>query len=118
MARQKDAERESKAQVAERLAQAHATIEPSIGRIFRLESDRERLDDEPIKLLEVTDQTIEAGIVPVHFGPGPSKGIPYRSAIIEVTPEEFARVERGGLALPDGCRLASECAIRMTVSVR
>ena len=58
--------------------------------VFRAHADVEvsRGVDEPIKLLEVNQDTIPSGIVPLHFGPVPESGINYDSVIIEVTPEE------------------------------
>jgi hypothetical protein len=98
----------AKDEVALKLAQAHFTIEPGISRIFRLVSDAEASDDEPIKLLEVNEDTTEAGIVPVRFGPNKQAGIPYTSIIVEIVPSEYMSLRQGDLTLPKGWRLGQE----------
>lgn len=59
-------------------------------------------DEEPIRLLEVNENTIPSGIMPIQFAPSPEIGIAFPTAIIEVTPEEFEKIERQELALPAG----------------
>ncbi len=58
--------------------------------------------EEPIKLLEVNEDTSPTGIVPLRFGPLPERGITYACTIIEVTPEEYQQIENGELSLPQG----------------
>src|SRR6266536_2554770 len=95
----------TKDEVAERLAQAHYIVEPGIRRIFRVAGgvEAEANPREPIKLLEVNENTVPSGIVPVHFGPHPASGVPFSSQIIEITPEEFERLGTD-LQLPEGWR--------------
>ncbi len=57
---------------------------------------------ETIKLLEVNENTIPSGIVPIQFGPAPASGIHFSTVIVEVTPEEFRRIKTKELALPQG----------------
>jgi hypothetical protein len=55
-----------------------------------------------IKLLEVNENTIASGIMPIQFAPSPQLGITYPTTIIEVTPEEFEQIKVGKLKLPPG----------------
>lgn len=89
---------------ARHLAAAHYTVEPGITLIFRLlaSATAERKPYEPIKLLEVNEYTIPVGIMPLGFGPAPAHGIHFPSVIVEVTPEEFAKIEADELSLPEG----------------
>ena len=72
--------------------------------IFRLNgrTEAEEQPDEPIKLLEVNEATITAGIMPLSFRSLPERGIDYPSVIVEVTPEEFDKIQAHDLKLPDG----------------
>ncbi len=100
---------QTKDQVAARLAETHFLFESGIRHIFRIRSDAaEDAQAEPIKLLEVNADTVPTGITPVYFAPRASRDIPYPSVIIDVTPEEFARVQADELRLPDGWRIGEE----------
>jgi hypothetical protein len=96
----------TRAEVADQLAQTHYAVEPGISHIFRvvIAGSGEDAPDEPIKLLEVNEDTLPYGVRPVYFRPHPSSGIVYPSAIIEITPAEFERLTRGDadIRLPDG----------------
>ncbi|MCE5276442.1 MAG: hypothetical protein ABFD92_11275 [Planctomycetaceae bacterium] len=94
--------------VAKRLARAHFRVDPSIQAIYRILSDKEESFQEPIKLLEVNTETIMSGIMPVSFGPHSASGIFYASTIVEVRPEEFERIQRGDLQLPEGWFLGDQ----------
>jgi hypothetical protein len=89
------------------LARAHYSYEPGITQIFTIRSrpECEASPDEPIKLLEVNENTIASGIHPLGFDPVPSAGIPFSSVIVEITPDEFGRIESKELTLPDGWTL-------------
>ena len=93
-----------KAEEARKLAEAHYRVEAGITRIFRIAgtAETESRPDEPIKLLEVSQSTIPCGVLPLQFGPAPASGIHYPSVIVEVTPEEFDRIQTQTLALPEG----------------
>lgn len=97
-------------EVAKRLAHNHYEIEPGITRIFRLQDkpEFEGLASTPIKLLEINADTAPSGIMPLHFGPVPGRGIPYSSVIVEVTPDEFERIKLEELRLPEGWTIAKE----------
>jgi hypothetical protein len=92
---------------AQKLAQAHYAIEPGITQIFRIRrADEEESFSEPIKLLEVNENTIPSGVMPIHFGPAPGIGVTYPSTIVEVTPDEFTRIQSKELLLPFGWTIA------------
>lgn len=94
----------SKDRVALTLAKSHAEAEDAVSKVIRVRSAREEDDNEPIKLLEVNLDTPSAGVVPVTFGR--STDVPYASVVVEVTPEEFRRIENGELELPSEWELA------------
>ncbi len=71
-------------------------------------SETESSAAEPIKLLEVNQNTVESGVMPLHFGPAPASGIPYPSIIIEVTPNEFEKIRTHELTLPNGWEIREE----------
>lgn len=89
---------------ARKLAEVHYEVEVGMTQIFRImgSAEAEVLPNEPIKLLEVNENTIPVGIMPLRFGPAPTYGIHYPSVIVEVTPEEFERIQSKELPLPDG----------------
>src|SRR6266849_4878457 len=98
---------EDKEEVRKRLARAHYALEPGITEIFTIwgKPAYEALPSEPIKLLEVNQDTIPSGIMPLGFNPAPSSGFPFPSVIIEVTPQELERIRRRELVLPHGWTL-------------
>lgn len=93
--------------VAKRLAQAHYRIEPAITQIFTIwdKPEYETLPNSPIKLLEVNENTIPSGIMPLRFDPVPASGISYPSVIVEVTPDEYEKIQNHELKLPEGWRI-------------
>jgi hypothetical protein len=99
-----------KAEVARALAKKHYQAEVGLQRIFRLtgSAEVEGRPVEPIKLLEVNANTVPSGVLPVSFGPAPASGIPYPSVIVEVSPEEFAKIQTHELTLPKGWLLGEE----------
>jgi hypothetical protein len=96
-----------KSEAASKLAEAHYRLEPGIRQIFRVGStpDIEALATEPIKLLEVNENTIPAGILPLGFDAQPADGIHFPSIVIEVTPDELADIRSGRLTLPRGWQI-------------
>ena len=97
-----------KGEVAKILAERHYQIDPTVIKIIRLEAEtreQESNPDEPIKLLEISTETIPSGIMPLGFESHPASGICYPSVIIEVTPDEFADIQQGRLALPNNWQL-------------
>lgn len=99
-----------KKEVANTLAQKHYLIEPGISKIFEIldETKDEASPETPIKLLEVNEATVPAGVMPLYFAPVPTSGIPYPTVIVEVTPEEFEKIESNVLPLPSGWFLGPE----------
>ena len=95
----------SKDAVTRHLVDSHFEVEPDIDLIVELVGPDNNGRDETIKLLEVNSSTTMDGIRPLHFGKDAEHGVLFPSIIVEVSPEEFALVESGGLALPDGWRL-------------
>jgi len=92
------------------LAEKHYEVESGLIRIFRLTggNEVELKPTEPIKLLEVNEHTTPSGIMPLQFGPVPASGIFYPSVIVEVTPDEFERIQTRELALPQGWQIGEE----------
>jgi hypothetical protein len=97
----------SRDEAAHRLAATHYEVEPGMRVIYRVMGPGEDRNgrDEPIKLLEVNEDTVPAGVQPLYFTALPASGIHYPSVIIEVTPEEFEQIKKGELPLPDGWRI-------------
>ncbi|MCI0378526.1 MAG: hypothetical protein L0215_13035 [Gemmataceae bacterium] len=97
----------TKVEEMRKLASAHYRVEKGITHIFHITGDveEEARAEEPIKLLEVNRYTIPTGIMPLSFGPAPAHGIHYPSIIVEVTPDEFQRIKRRELRLPNGWTL-------------
>jgi hypothetical protein len=79
----------TKLETAKKLARAHYAIEPNLKQIFLLKPIKEHDPDEPIKLLEVVEGTIERGIEPIAFTADPRRGIEYPSLIVEISPKEY-----------------------------
>jgi hypothetical protein len=99
----------SKEAVAQRLAESHYRIEPSICLIRRIISRAREADpSEPVKLLEVNQATTADGIHPVYFGPHTSLGVVFPTAIIEITPDEYQSLLREPTQLPHGWELGPE----------
>ena len=98
---------ESKETAALRLARLHFEFEPGMVEIYRVldEGADEANPREPIKLLEVNQDTIPSGILPLGFDPIPASGN-FPSVIIQITPGEFERVKKGELQLPSGWQIS------------
>ncbi len=93
-----------KDEIARLLADAHREAEPSISRIVRIVGPQEADVREPVKLLEVNPSTSPSGVLPIAFAPDlPS--VPFASVVVEVTPDEFAKIEAGQIPLPNDWQL-------------
>jgi hypothetical protein len=90
------------------LARKHYDLEDGLSQIFVTVNADEAGRSEPIKLLEVNENTVESGIMPLHFGPAPAAGIRYSSIIIEVTPNEFEKIQSHELKLPEGWEIGGQ----------
>src|SRR6266511_3294268 len=88
-------------QTARRLVDHHKQVDPGLLKV--------RLYDDPsnheVRLLEVVDGSPDAGeILPFRFSPDPENDVLFPVVIIELSPSEFERAERGELHLPAGWR--------------
>lgn len=94
----------TKEEIARKLADVHYTVNHGITHIiqFKITVEAKVSPSEPIKLLEVNENTIASGVMPIQFDALPTSGIPYPSVIIEVTPDEYQRIQAKELKLPDG----------------
>lgn len=101
---------DDKSVVAKELAKKHYEAEAGLQRVIRLtgSAEVEVKPAETIKLLEVNANTIPSGVLPVSFGPAPDSGIPYPSIIVEVSPDEFAKIQTHELKLPRDWFLGEE----------
>ena len=88
------------------LAQRHYEVEVGLTEVIRFTdtAEIEQQSTEPIKLLEINENTIESGILPIHFGPAPESGIHFPSVIVEVTPDEYRKIQSNELQLPNSWR--------------
>jgi len=89
------------------LARKHYELEAGLTQVFRITgtAELELRPVEPIKLLEVNENTVPSGIMPIQFGPSPASGFYYPSIILEVTPDEFQRIQNQELKLPNGWKV-------------
>jgi hypothetical protein len=85
----------------------HSQVETGMTQIFRVtgSAEVEVGPTEPIKLLEVNENTGPSGIMPIQFGPSPTSGLRYSSIILEVTPDELQRIQNDELKLPNGWKV-------------
>jgi hypothetical protein len=98
----------TKEETAQLLADAHFHLDQGITRIFRIVEPDESNSLRPVKLLEVNPMTVEAGIQPIGISADPARRVSYASVIVEVSPNEFAQLQRGELSLPRDWRLSNE----------
>lgn len=96
----------TKDEAAKRLIDWHFHVEPELTEIYRMMSENEEAPGEPIKLLEVSEATLETGQIDV-FVFGPAADIPYSSSVALITPEEFQQVREHRITLPAGWDLAA-----------
>ena len=92
-----------KDQEALKLASAHYDVEPGMLQIFRIRgaAAAESAHEEPIKLLEVNENTIAAGIMPLQFAALPDHGIFHSCISVEVTPDECESSHNCEVGLPN-----------------
>jgi hypothetical protein len=86
--------------LAASLVHEHFELEEDLEQIIWL---KEGLAGE-IRLLEVNRNTAATGMVEV-FGFAPSADVPYPLRIAEITPDEWHRVQRGEIPLPESWSL-------------
>ena len=92
------------------LAQKHYQLEAGMTSIFRLTQSvtYQVVPKEEIKLLEVNENTIPLGIMPIEFGPVSASGVHFPSIILEVTPDEYEKIKAGELPLPNGWEIGEQ----------
>ncbi len=90
---------ETKAQAADALVRWHFESDPGLTVVYRAISANEDDPAEPIKLLEVNENTVDTEEFPA-FGFAPTKDFPYRTIIAEVTPDGLKRLVQAGKLPP------------------
>lgn len=81
------------------LAAAHRAEDPQTSAVF--------LGDDPhnsaVRLVEVSGSVESTGeVLPFRFRANPGQGVPFESVIILLSDDEWQRLTRGELRLPDG----------------
>ena len=102
------------------LARRHYEIDEGISTIIRIRGcpETEIRSAEPIKLLEVNQNTVPSGVMPLQFGSDPASGFHFPSIIVEVTPTEYEMIRRNELKLPLGWILSDAMPRPETGAVR
>ena len=95
----------AKDDAARRLIEWHFDVEPDLREVYRILSENEDADGEPIKLLEVNEATVATGGVEA-FGFRPTKNTPFMTVLAEITPGELERLRGAPEALPKGWSLS------------
>lgn len=98
----------TKAETAQIVADIYFQIDQGTRRVFRVIGGDEANEEKPVRLLEVNDITPEAGIMPLGIPAAPDLDVHYSTIIIEISPGEFERLQRGELVLPHGWKLGEE----------
>jgi hypothetical protein len=81
------------------LVQSHREVEPNLLRVYFYRDPAGR----EVRLVEIVEGSPSAEeVLPFRFAPDESRGVRYPVVIVELSPEEFDRVERGALPLPAG----------------
>jgi hypothetical protein len=88
--------KKSKLETAKSLAEGHFRVEPNLKHIHLIEPLNDQDPNDPIRLLEVVEGTLERGIEPVGFTADPAHGIEYPCIIIEISPTEYKSVLNDG----------------------
>jgi hypothetical protein len=91
----------TKTQVIQWLVEHHFQIEDGLERVVVIHGPGFADPREPIKLLEVNANTIATGSVePFSFSP--TSDVPFVTEIAEITPEEYTKLQKRELAMPEG----------------
>jgi len=98
---------------AEDLIQEHFELEPNLEKVIWINSDKTT----EIRLLEINSDTIATGMVQSFYF-APSRKIPYAMKMAEITPEEWQKILRNEIPLPEGWTLENyKIYSRETVTV-
>lgn len=90
-------------QVAEALARAHKAEDPETQAVYLAENQAE------VRLVEVSGSLGNSGeVLPFRFAPRNDLDIPYASVLVLLSPDDWKRVERGELRLPEGWGLPAD----------
>lgn len=93
------------------LAKLHVQVDPSIQAIYRVVSDQEHSETEPIKLLEVNRDTFPMDeIWPLGFDGTAASGN-YPTILMEITPQQFEDLRADRCRLPHEWKLGEEIRI-------
>jgi hypothetical protein len=86
-------------ETAEELVVSHREVEPNLRRVFFYRDP----DGREVRLVEIVDGSPSVeDVLPFRFAPDEAHGVPFPVVIVELSPDEFERVERGELPLPAG----------------
>lgn len=86
-------------QVAIELTKSHISASSAIQNVIRCDTENNN-ESSPILLLEITEDTIPVGVLPIIFAP--TQEFPYPVSILVLTPGEFDKLKTGDLSLPVG----------------
>lgn len=95
----------NKDKVADELVRWHFDVEPGTVEVYRIISPEEASPKEPIKLLEVNENTLETGRVDAFIF-GPTVDTPYSTITAMVTGNEMQLIKAGQIELPTGWDLS------------
>jgi len=86
--------------VATDLAKAHKAEDPETKAIYLAGGSESSAE---VRLVEVSGSLGPSGeVLPFRFPPRSDLGVPYASVVVLLSAEDWARLERGELFLPDG----------------
>ncbi len=98
---------------AEELIHEHFELDPSLEKVIWINADKAA----DIRLLEITPDTFPAGEVLSYYFP-PDDELPYATILAQITPEEWQKVLRKEISLPESWTLENyKTYSRETVAV-
>jgi hypothetical protein len=92
--------------VAEHLAKAHRAEDPDTKEVYLAKGSESSAE---VRLVEVSGSLGSRGeVLPFRFAPRNDLDVPYPSVIVLLSPEDWERLNRGELSLPEGWGKPSE----------
>ncbi|MGM0575292.1 MAG: hypothetical protein ACQEXJ_06140 [Myxococcota bacterium] len=86
-------------ETARELASAHKAEDPDTQAVYLVADP----SGQEIRLIEVTGSVGSVGeLLPYRFEAAPDQGVAYPTVVVLLSPEEWDKVRRGELALPEG----------------